>query len=126
MQAPPHACSLPVTQAPPARHATPTAQLLGQHLPGDARLQDKHDARQGGAVGDAAWPSTLGLGWFRREEWGDDLPQSVANQWRAHAANLPRGGGSVRRTKSLQLQRHAYVEICRCVLRAHEGAEWAV
>ena len=91
MQAPPHARSLPVTQAPPARHAAPTAQFLGQHLPGNAALQDKDDARQGGAIRDAAWSSTLGLGWLWRQEGRDDLPQRIADQWRAHAANLPHG-----------------------------------
>jgi DNA-binding response OmpR family regulator len=29
-------------------------------------------------------------------------------------------------TKSRQLQRHAYVEICRCTLRDEESEEWAV
>jgi hypothetical protein len=28
-------------------------------------------------------------------------------------------------TKSRRLQRHAYVDICRCILR-HEGAQWEV
>jgi hypothetical protein len=64
MQAAPHPAALPVTQAPPARHATAAAQLLGQHLPGDARLQDKDDARQGGAIQDDPWPPTLGFSWF--------------------------------------------------------------
>jgi hypothetical protein len=66
MQAPPHPCSLPITQAPPARHTTPTAQLLRQHLPGDTALQDEEDARQGGAICDGPWTSTLGLRWL----WG--------------------------------------------------------
>jgi hypothetical protein len=35
-----------------ARHATPTAQFLGQHLPRNATLQDKDDTRQGGAIRD--------------------------------------------------------------------------
>ena len=91
MQASPHACLLPVTQAPPARHAAAAAQLLGQHLPGDAAFQDKDDARQGGAVGDAAWSSTFGLGWLWWQEGRDDLPQPITDQWRTHAANLPHG-----------------------------------
>jgi len=98
MQAPPYARSLPVTQAPPARHATPAAELLGQQLPGNATLQDKDDPRQGGAVGNDARPSTFGLRWFWREERGDKFPQRVADQWRTHAANLPHGISSVRRT----------------------------
>jgi hypothetical protein len=79
MQAPPDACSLPITQAPPACHATATAQHLRQLLPGNATVQDKHDPRQRGAVGDATWSPTLGLGRFWREKWGDDLPQRVAD-----------------------------------------------
>jgi hypothetical protein len=99
MQALPHPRLLPVTQAPPAGHPAPTAQLLGQHLPRNAALQDKHDACQGGAVGDAAWSPTFGLGRLWGQEGRDDLPQPVADQWRTHAANLPHGLGSVRRTK---------------------------
>jgi hypothetical protein len=98
MQAPPHACALPVMQAPPARHAAPTPQFLGKHLPGDATFQDRHDACQC-AVRDAAWPSTFGLRWLRWQVRCDDLPQRIADQWRTHAANLPHGISSVRRSK---------------------------
>ena len=98
MQASPYSGLLPVTQSTPARHTAPTAQLLGQHFPQDAGFQDKDDARQGGAVGDAAWSPTFGLGWLCWQQGCDDLPQSVADQWRTHAANLSHGLGSVRRT----------------------------
>lgn len=98
MQAPPHACALPVTQPPPARHAAPAAQLLGQHLPGDATFQDKDNAGQGGAICNHAWSSALGLGWLRGQQGRDDLPQHVTDLWRTRAANLPHGIGSVRRT----------------------------
>jgi len=91
MQAPPHACLLPVSKPSPARHAAPTAELLRQHLPGYAAFQDKHNARQRGAVRDNAWSPTLGLGWFGGEEWCDDRPQCVADQCRTHATNLPHG-----------------------------------
>jgi hypothetical protein len=79
MQAPPHTRLLPVTQAPPARHAAPAAELLRQHLPRNAASQDKDDPRQCDAVCDAAWSSTFGLGWFEREKRCDDLPQCVAD-----------------------------------------------
>jgi hypothetical protein len=64
--------------AAPARHPTPTAQLLRQHLPGDPTFQDKDDACKRGAVRDSARSSTFGCFW--REEWGDDLPQRIADQ----------------------------------------------
>jgi hypothetical protein len=99
MQALPHARSLPVSEASPACHPTSTAQFLGQHLPRNAAPQDKHDPCQSSAVGDAAWPSTFGLRRFWWEERGDDLPQHVGDKWCTHAANLPHGLGSVRRTK---------------------------
>jgi hypothetical protein len=98
MQTPPYARSLPVTQAPPARHVTPAAEFLVQHLPGDARLQDKFDTCQGGAVRAAEWSSTPGFRRLRWQEGRDDFPQGVADQWRTHAANLPHGEGCVRRT----------------------------
>ena len=42
----PEARGLPVAQAPPAGHAEATAQLPGQHGPGDARAQHKDDSGQ--------------------------------------------------------------------------------
>jgi hypothetical protein len=57
-----HLGTLPVTQAPPACHAAAAAQLLGQHLPGDARLQDKDDPCQGDASRDDPWTPPLSLG----------------------------------------------------------------
>lgn len=98
MQALPHVRSLPVSEASPACHPTSTAQLLRQHLPRNATPQDKHDPRQCSAVADAAWPSTFRFRWFWREERGDNFPQPVADQWLTHAANLPHGMSSVRRT----------------------------
>ena len=59
--------------------------FLGQHLPRNAAPQDKDDARQGGAIRDAAWSSTLGLRWL----WGRAArrsPTAFADQWRPHAA----------------------------------------
>ena len=50
MQAIPHACGLPVTQTPPAGHATAKAQFLGQFLPWDAGAQHEQDAIEGRPV----------------------------------------------------------------------------
>jgi hypothetical protein len=98
MQAPPHACALPVPQAPPAGHATATSEFLRQHLPRNAAPQDKHNPRQGGAIRNTARSSALWLGRLRGYKWRDDFPQCIADQWRTHAANLPHSLGSVRRT----------------------------
>src|SRR5262249_35174672 len=98
MHASPYPCALPITPAPPARHAAPAAQLLRDHLPGDTTFQDKDDAGERGAVRDAAWASTFGLGRLRWQDRRDDLPQPVADQWCTHAANLPHGMGCVKRT----------------------------
>ena len=51
-----------------------------------------------GAIRDGPWTATLGLGRLRGQERRDDRPQLIADQWNAHAANLPHGLGSVRRT----------------------------
>ena len=43
-------CFLPIAQATPASHTAPAAHLLRQHLPGNARLQDKDDSCKGGSI----------------------------------------------------------------------------
>jgi len=88
MQGVPHPGRLPVPQAPPAGHATATAHLGRQHLPGDAGLEHKDDPGQGGAVGDA-WSATLGLGCLSRQQRGDESPQFVADKRLAHGARVP-------------------------------------
>jgi hypothetical protein len=98
MQPFPHPRLGPVAQASPARHPAATAELFGLHLPGNAALQDKDDPRQRGAVADAAWSPTFGLGRLYWQQRREDLPQPVADEWRTHAANLPHSLGSVRRS----------------------------
>ena len=91
MQAPPHACPLPVTQAPPAGHPAAAAHLLRQHLPGNTALQDKHNAAQRGPIGNAAWTASPGLGPLGWQQRRDDVPQFIADQCFAHGINLPYG-----------------------------------
>jgi hypothetical protein len=91
MQAPPHARSLPVAQATPAGHATAAAHLLGQHLPGNTTLQDKHNAAKRGPVGNTAWTAASVLGPLGRQQRGDDTPQFIIDQCFAHGINLPYG-----------------------------------
>ena len=91
MQAPPDPCALPVAQAPPARHPAPAAEFLGQHLPGNAALQDKHNAAKRGPIGNAAWAAAFWLGRLGRQQRCDDAPQFIADQCFAHAINLPYG-----------------------------------
>ena len=50
MQFLPDACLLPVSQASPAGGARAAAHFEGQHLPGNARLEDEQDAAKSGAV----------------------------------------------------------------------------
>jgi hypothetical protein len=39
----PDPCVVPIAEAPPAGHAGAAAHLLGEHLPGNAGLQDKEN-----------------------------------------------------------------------------------
>jgi hypothetical protein len=78
MQPFPHARRLPIPQPAPARHSTATAQFLGQHLPGDATLEDEEDAGEGGAIRDAV-PPALGLGPLGRQERRNQCPQRVTD-----------------------------------------------
>jgi hypothetical protein len=89
MQSLPHPRLLPVAQAPPARHPAAAAQLLGQHLPGNATVQDVQDPRKGCPIWDVG-PSAFGFGPFRPQERREKCPQRVTHQWLAHARNLPR------------------------------------
>jgi hypothetical protein len=107
MQGVPHPGRLPVPQAPPAGHATATAHLGRQHLPGDAGLEHKDDPGQGGAVGDA-WSATLGLGCLSRQQRGDESPQFVADKRLAHGASVPCHDQVLK--GALVLQRHFSIE----------------
>jgi hypothetical protein len=66
MQACPHIGRLPVAQPSPAPHAR-AADLGRQHLPQDARAQDKEEGGQGSTVIDPRL-TTFGLGGLQQQE----------------------------------------------------------
>lgn len=80
----PNAGMLPIPQAAPAGHPTVAAQLLGQHLPGKATLEDEEDAGERGAIRNAGTPA-LGLGTLHRQERRNQCPQRVTGQLRTRA-----------------------------------------
>src|SRR5829696_6218746 len=80
----PHPGLLPVAQASTAGTAGATAHLLGEHLPGDAALEDEDDASQGGPIFDP-WPTASGLWRFGRQQRFYELPQLVGDKFFAHA-----------------------------------------
>src|SRR6266576_2562757 len=90
MKAAPHALVLPLLEPPPARHPRSASHLLGQVLPGDARLQDEQDASQDLAIVDspAPWKAhpTLDLG----DQRLDYLPQLVRDDRLWHGVSLLR------------------------------------
>lgn len=67
---------VPVAQTTPASHATAASQFLGQHLPGDAALEHEQDAGEGGSVRYAG-SAAARLGWFRRQQGLDEVPEFV-------------------------------------------------
>jgi hypothetical protein len=64
-----------------------TAQFLGQHLPGDAALEDKDTARQDRSIGQV-WPSPFGFGWLWWQEWFNDHPPFISDQGLPHTSSL--------------------------------------
>ncbi len=85
MQLSPDTDRLPVAQPSPACHARPTAHLLGEHLPGDAALQNKQDAGQRRPVWDR-WPTAFRLRPLRRQQRFDQGPQFIRYKRIGHAA----------------------------------------
>src|SRR3712207_2768018 len=83
VQPAPHTRLLPVAQPPPARRTGPAAHLLGEHLPGYARLEHEDDAGESRPVRHAR-SAALGLGLLRRQQRFDDLPQLVGHQFFRH------------------------------------------
>ncbi len=92
MQCLPDAGVLPIAEPTPAGHTRATAHLLWQQLPLDARLEHKDDAGQAGAVRDTG-SATLGLGWLRWQQRGDDGPEVVADKEFRHPRSLPHPSG---------------------------------
>ena len=79
----PHACLLPVAQAPPARHPRPAPEFLREHLPGDAAAEDEDNAGETRAIRDAR-SATLWQSLKNRQERFDTIPQRVWKQRGGH------------------------------------------
>ena len=75
----PHTRQLPIAQAPPASHPRPAPEFLREHLPRNAAAEDKQNAGETRAIGDAR-PSA-----FRPTRWSwqkrfDKIPQRFGEQ----------------------------------------------
>lgn len=87
MQLLPHTCSIPVTQAPPTRHAAAIAQSLRQVFPSNASLQNKQDAIEGCLITDGALAAaTFARCNEGRNEWFELFPQLFTNGNTRHTA----------------------------------------
>jgi hypothetical protein len=85
----------PVPQPPPAGHSRTAEQAGGQLVPGDAGLEDEHDAGQSGTVIDrptsrTATAARLGS----RQQRFDSLPQPIGHEFLDHPPQ-PRHGPTV-------------------------------
>jgi hypothetical protein len=83
----PHPGFVPLLQAPPAGHAAAAAHLLGEHLPGDARLEHEQNTRKSGAIVHARAP-TFGFRRLLRQEWFDYDPKFVGYEWFRHGHRI--------------------------------------
>lgn len=83
MQLIPDTGQLPIPEPSPTGHARAAAHLCGQHPPGDAALQDKHDPGQSGPVADPRPPTFCGprRGWQQRFDHG---PKAVRDKRGRH------------------------------------------
>src|SRR5436853_4894658 len=79
----PHARSLPIAQAAPARHPRPAPEFLREHLPRDAAAEDEQNAGETRAIGDAR-PSAFRPTWWSWQERFDKIPQRIGKQRRSH------------------------------------------
>src|SRR5947207_8492769 len=79
----PDARGLPVAQAVPAGHATTTAHLLRQVLPGQAGLEDEDDPGEDFAIVQEG-ASAFGLRGMRRDQRLDQFPEFVWEQGLGH------------------------------------------
>ena len=79
----PHARSLPIAQAAPARHPRAAAEFRWKHLPGNAAAKDKQNADETRAIRDAR-PSALRLTSWSWKERFDKIPQRIGKQRRGH------------------------------------------
>jgi hypothetical protein len=79
----PHARSLPIAQAAPTRHPRPAPEFLREHMPGNAAAEDKQNAGETRAIGDAR-PSAFRPTRWRWQERFDKIPQRLWKQRSGH------------------------------------------
>ena len=79
----PHARSLPIAQAAPTRHPRPAPEFLREHLPRNAAAEDKQNAGETRAIGDAR-PSAFRPTWWSWQERFDKIPQRIGKQRSSH------------------------------------------
>lgn len=82
----PDTLALPLSQAPPACHATAEAELLRQVFPWNAGHEDEEDAVEGGAVV-ALRAAALGRRLAPRHQRLKVLPELLADQGSFHPSN---------------------------------------
>src|SRR5260370_38701876 len=88
----PDALLVPLLQPPPGGHPRPAPDLLGEMLPGDARLQHEQDARKHPAIIDPLSPGMAKSPRHLRDQRLDHLPELVADDRPGHG-RPPRASG---------------------------------
>jgi hypothetical protein len=79
----PDACLLPVAQPTPAGHPRSTPEFTREHLPGNAAAEDKQNAGETRAIGDARPSAFRPMGWSGQERF-DKIPQRIGKQRGGH------------------------------------------
>jgi hypothetical protein len=79
---------MPIAETSPAGHPGATAHLLGQHLPGDTRVEDEQDARQRGSIRQTRTPA-FGFGRLGRKQRLNLGPERIGQQFSCHTRQLP-------------------------------------
>src|SRR5947208_5845591 len=79
----PHTRSLPIAEAAPTRHSRPAPEFLREHVPGNAAPEDKQNAGETRAIGDARPPAFRPRRWSWQERF-NKIPQRIGKQCRGH------------------------------------------
>ena len=79
----PHTRQLPIAHAPPASHPRPAPEFLREHLPGNAAAEDKQNAGETRAIGDARPSAFRPTRWSWQERF-NKIPQRIGKQCRGH------------------------------------------
>ena len=79
----PHARSLPIAQTAPTRHPRPAPKFLREHVPGNAAAEDKQNADETRAIGDARPSAFRPTRWSWQERF-NKIPRRIGKQRRGH------------------------------------------